>query len=489
MARNAISSVGQTVISAGLMFVLYRAVLHALGAEGLGVWSVVIAATGAARVAELGLAGSAVKYVAAYTAQRNAPRAGLAAETTVVSIAVGAFAAALIAFVVVRPVLGWFIPPGGLADAQSLLPYACASLWLTSVGGAAQSALDGYQRYDLRNAAMLIGQTAYVGLALWLMQANGLVGLAVAQIAQGGLVLGLTWAALRYVTPDVSVVPRRWDRGLFREMLGYGAQYQGLGILRMIYDPVTKACLSAFGGLALAGFFEMASQAVLKLRAVLIAAQQVLTPEIAERHERRPEGVDDVFQVANRLNWALCLALFGATAAVAPLLSHLWIGHYVPSFVLFSALLSIGWGANALSGPGFFLLLGIGRLKPLLASHTTTAAVNVAAGVGLGLAFGGTGVVAGWVLALTAGAVHLLAWLHVARGLPMGPPPGLASLAVASVVGVALALGWTAVVPTSWPVALASALAFGALIAIPLWRTGVPARLLTVVRRRPAMPV
>ena len=483
MARNAITSVGQTVVSAGLMFVLYRAVLHTLGAEGLGVWSVVIAATGAARVAELGLAGSAVKYVAMYSAQGDAPRAGLAAETTVVSIAVGALVAAVVAFVAVRPALGWFIPPEGLADAQRLLPYACASLWLTSIGGAAQSALDGYHRYDLRNAALLAGQAVYVGLALLLMRSGGLVGLALAQIVQGALVLGFAWAALRHVTREVSVVPRRWDRGLFREMLGYGAQYQGLAVLRMVYDPVTKACLSAFGGLSLAGFFEMASQAVLKLRAVLIAAQQVLTPEIAERHEQRPDEVDEVFAAANRLNWALCLALFGAVAAAAPLLSHLWIGHYVPSFVLFSALLAVGWGANALSGPGFFLLLGVGRLGPLLSSHATTAVVNVAAGVGLGWVFGGTGVVARWTLALVAGSVHLLAWLQSARGLPLGPPPGLAPLAVTSGAGAALALAWTAAAPASWPAALGALLAFGALTVLPLWRTGVPARLLAIAGR------
>ncbi len=477
------TSVGQTVASAGLMFVLYRAVLNALGADGLGVWSVVIATTGAARVAELGLAGSAVKYVAMYSAQRNAPRAGLAAETTVVSIAVGALVAALVAFVAVRPVLGWFIPAEGLADAQRLLPYACASLWLTSIGGAAQSALDGYHRYDLRNAALLVGQAVYVGLALVLMRTGGLVGLAMAQIVQGALVIALAWAALRRVTPEVSVVPHRWDRGLFREMLGYGAQYQGLAVLRMVYDPVTKACLSAFGGLSLAGFFEMASQAVLKLRALLVAAQQVLTPEIAERQEQRPDGVDEVFATANRLNWALCLALFGAVAAAAPLLSHLWIGRYVPSFVLFSALLAVGWGANALSGPGFFLLLGVGRLGPLLASHTTTAVVNVVAGVGLGLIFGGTGVVVGWTLSLVAGAVHLLVWLQRARHLPMGPPRGLAPLAVASGAGATLALAWTASAPASWRVALAATLAFGLLISLPLWRTGVPARLLAIAGR------
>lgn len=488
VARNAMASVGQTVVSALLLFVLYRAVLQSLGAEALGVWSVVLATTGAARIAELGLSGSAVKYVAAYAARGEASRAARAAETTVVSVAAGAALAAALAYLALRPLVPVFIPEVGVDDALRLLPYACVSLWLSSVAMAAHSGLDGYHRYDIRNGIQLLGQALYVGLALALLRPFGLVGLAVAQIVQGAATLTMGWWALRRIAPDASVVPWRWDRSLFREMLGYGAQFQALAVLRMTYEPVTKACLSAFGGLALAGFFEMASQFVLKLRAVLVSAQQVLTPEVAARHEQRPGEVDAIYYAVDRTNWALSLVLFGTAAAVAPLLSHLWIGAYTPAFVVFTGLLVVGWFANALTGPAFFLLLGVGSLGPLLSSHTTIAVVNLSAGAGLGALMGGAGVVAGWTLALVLGAVHLLIRVQTVRGIPLRVPEGIGALASASVAGAVASLAWTASTPGSLTVAALSAAAFGVLVAGPLWRTGVPTHVLRIARGQTDAP-
>lgn len=443
MVRNAASSLAQTLISAALLFFLYREVLRVLGAEALGVWSVVLATAGTARLAELGLSGSAVKYVAAYSARGDDDRAARAAETTVVSMAVGGGVAATAMYMLLHPLLPLFVPDSGLQDAFLLLPYACISLWLSIAGLAAQSGLDGYHRFDIRNGILLAGQAFFVGLALVLMPSKGLIGLALAQIAQGALTLVASWIALRTVAPSLSVIPFRWDIALFREMLGYGVQYQVLGVLRLVYEPITKALMSAYGGLALAGFYEMASQYVLKVRALMVSAQQVMTPEVAARAELDPEKVESLYRTVNQLNWQLAVPAFAFVVSAAPVVSRLWIGDYTPVFFTFSALLSAGWLANTLSGPAFFLLLGTGQLRPLLYSHATTAVVNVIAGVGLGIAFGGPGVAAGWGIALAAGAAHLLFLMQRKRKLEFGLPSNLTRIGWGSVAVVVLSFATT----------------------------------------------
>jgi O-antigen/teichoic acid export membrane protein len=254
-------------------------------------------------------------------------------------------------------------------------------------------------------------------------------------------------------------------------MLGYGLRYQGLGLLKLVYEPVTKSLLSAYGGLAMAGYFEMASQYVMKVRAFLVSAQQVLTPEVAERNERDPEGMVSLYTAANRLNWLLCVPVFGLTAASAPFIAHIWTGQYNPTFVSFVLLLTAGWFVNALSGPGFFLLLGTGHLRPLLASHTTTAIVNVAAGAAFGLAAGGFGVVAGWSLSLILGAVHLLVWLARHHGTPISVPKGVGRLVAAAVGAVAVSLAGAYAVPASVAVSFMTTVGAGGLLAAMLWHT------------------
>ncbi|MEO0557745.1 MAG: oligosaccharide flippase family protein [Bacteroidota bacterium] len=465
-SRNALAGAVQTILSAGLMFVFYRVILDTVGADGLGVWSVVLATTNAARVSELGLSGSAVKYTAGRLARGDHDAASRVIETTVLTVGALIAVAAGVAYVGIGAVLPAIIPSDGLKDAIALLPYACVSFWLTSIAGALQSGLDGCGRIDLRNAIVFGGQLLYVALGIWLVQERGIIGLALAQIAQGIALVVAVWIGIRIALPAAPIVPRRWDRGLFREMLRYGLSFQALSLLRMLFEPTTKVLMSRFGGLSAAGFYEMATLLVTKLRALVVAAQQALTPEIAFIQERQPERVNAAYARVNGISGYVTVPLFAGVIASAPFVSHLWVGHYEPMLVLFVVLLAAGWLVNTLTGPAFFLLLGTGEMRGVVVSHVTIALVNAGLGAALGWAFGAIGVALGWVVALGAGAVHLLWILQKDRGVtqhlpdPKGITVGLplviaafglgaalirpeslvASMGVVGVVGVALAL-------------------------------------------------
>ncbi|OZC03085.1 lipopolysaccharide biosynthesis protein [Rubricoccus marinus] len=490
--RNAASSVAQTVLSALLLFGLYRYLLLEIGAEGIGVWSVVLASTGAARIADLGLTGSAVKYVAAYLARGDQRTAAEVVETTVTTIALVIGVMAIAAYFAVGAFLPAIIDPEGvnpaaLDAARALLPWACLSFWLVSVAGAAQSGLDGCARFDLRNAILLGSQVLYVGLAVVLVGPYGLVGLAFAQIVQGLLWFVGLWVAIRQRLPEVRWIPSRLRISLVREMLGYGVNFQILGVLRMLYEPTTKALMGRYGGLELAGLYEVASLAILKLRSLLVAALQVLTPEVASLEEREPERVNEVYRDVDRLGWALTLALFAAVAAAAPLVSHLLVGRYEPGFVAFSLILAVGWGLNSLSAPGFFLLLGTGQMRHVVASHVTVGVVNAAAGWALGIAFGGSGVAWGWALALGLGAAHLVVGLWRQRGVVSLPSVHVAAVGVVLMLAAGAAVYIAGRVPSSIGVSVGALLGFGAVAIVAVWplpeRRRVQAALLGVLGR------
>ena len=352
-SRNALAGSVQTILSAGLMFVFYRVILDTVGADGLGVWSVVLATTNAARVSELGLSGSAVKYTAGRLARGDQDAASRVIETTVLTVAALIAVAAGLAYVGIGAVLPAIIPADGLNDAIALLPYACMSFWLTSIAGALQSGLDGCGRIDLRNAIVFGGQLLYVALGIWWVQERGIIGLALAQIAQGGALVVAVWIGIRVALPAAPIVPRRWDRALFREMLRYGLSFQALSLLRMLFEPTTKVLMGRFGGLAAAGFYEMATLLVTKLRALVVAAQQAITPEIAFIQERQPDRVNAAYARANGISGYVTVPLFAGVMASAPFVSHLWVGHYEPMLVLFVVVLAAGWLVNTLTGLRF----------------------------------------------------------------------------------------------------------------------------------------
>ena len=479
-SRNALAGAVQTVVSAGLMFAFYRVVLQEVGADGLGLWSVVLASLSAARVSELGLSGSAVKYTAARIAQGDPDAASRVVETTVLTVGGVMAVAAGLAYLVLGSLLPTFVPASGLEAARALLPYACVSFWLTSVGGAFQSGLDGCGRIDLRNAIALASQVIYVALGVWWVREGGLVGLALAQIVQGAVLGVAVWGGVRHALPTAPLLPWRWDGELFREMLRYGLSFQALSLLRMLFEPTTKVLMSAFGGLAAAGFYEMATLLVTKLRALVIAAQQALTPQIAYLHERAPERVDAVYDRVNGVSAYVTVPLFCGLAVAAPLASHLWIGAYEPAFVLFVDVLAAGWLVNTLSGPAFFLLLGTGEMGGVVWSHVTTAVLNAVLGAVLGWRWGAVGVAVGWAFALAAGAAHLIAALYRDRGLaPQWPAHATVGLVAPLLVA---AVGAVLVRPESLAASAAVALVAAAVLGALAWVSPYRSEVLGLLR-------
>ena len=481
-SRNALAGAVQTALSAGLMFAFYRVILDAVGADGLGVWSVVLATTNAARVSELGLSGSAIKYTAGRLARGDHDAASRIIETTVLTVGALIAVAAGLAYVGIGAALPAIIPEEGLEDAIALLPYACVSFWLTSIAGALQSGLDGCGRIDLRNAIGFGGQLLYVGLGIWLVHERGIIGLALAQIIQGAALVVAVWIGIRIALPAAPIVPRRWDRALFREMLRYGLNFQALSLLRMLFEPTTKVLMSAFGGLTAAGFYEMATLLVTKLRALVVAAQQALTPEIAFLHEREPDRVNAAYARASGISGYVTVPLFAGVIASAPFVSHLWVGHYEPLLVVFVAVLAVGWLINTLTGPAFFLLLGTGEMRGVVLSHVTIALVNAGLGAALGWAIGAVGVALGWALALGAGAVHLLWVLQRDRGLSQHLPDHK-SLTVVIPLGIAaLGLAGALVRPESLVASLVAVLGVSAALALTMWVSPYRSEVLGVLR-------
>ena len=87
LVGNATVSVIQTIVSFVVLFVLYRYLIHQLGSEQLGLWSLVLASTSIARLSEMGLTGSVVNFVARYHALKDNEQAAEIVQTAAISIA------------------------------------------------------------------------------------------------------------------------------------------------------------------------------------------------------------------------------------------------------------------------------------------------------------------------------------------------------------------------------------------------------------------
>jgi O-antigen/teichoic acid export membrane protein len=440
--RNAGMTIMQVVVSSVILFFLYRYLLDTLGVAKLGVWSVVMATASASRMSELGISGSVVKFVAKYRAHSDVLSVSEVVQTAAISTAVLLSVMLGLLYPIFSWLLKFLIPASDIAEGLAILPYTLISLWCIALAGVFLSGLEGCQRIDLRSWILMGSSIIYLFLTVILVPEFGLIGLAFGQVLQAGIVLTISWILLRHELKILPSIPSRWSKRLFKEMIGYGANFQIVSIVGMMFEPVTKGLLSRYGGLAMVGYYEMASRMVLQFRIIIVSANQVLVPVIAALQETAPDRIRIIYRESYRLIVYLSLPLFSGLVAANPVISELWIGAYENTFVLFAMVLTVAWLLNILISPAYFANLGTGHLFWNTVGHVVIGVLNLTLGAVLGVFYGGIGVVCGWAAALVVGSGFILLSYHARYGIPLGDllPEESRSLCLACGIGAAIAL-------------------------------------------------
>jgi O-antigen/teichoic acid export membrane protein len=405
IGRNAIASILQILINGAILFVLYRFLLEVIGAKQFGIWSLVMAFTSFASVANLGFPGSVVKFVAQSMAYEDSKKASQVIQTSAIAIAVISGALILAAFPLIRWGLRFVVSGDALASAVALLPFSFLAFWLMMIAGVFLSALDGYKRTDMRSS-LLVGVSAInLLLCILLVPQYGLMGLAYSVIAANLCALLLSWLLIRKNNPLLPLFPSEWRTAIFKEVVGYAAKFQIISLAVMLFEPLTKAFLGKFGGLSMVAFYEMASRLIQQLRALIVSAYAVLVPVLAEYKETSPEKIPTTYSKSYEIIYYLALPAFALLILWLPLISKLWIGHVESIFVLMGSVLAVGLFLNTLAVPAYVVSLGSGELKWNVIGHVATAILNLLLGYIGGLYFGGYGVVIGATIALLIGSI------------------------------------------------------------------------------------
>jgi O-antigen/teichoic acid export membrane protein len=424
LARNALANIVQALAGAGLLFALYRYINTTLGVEQLGVWSVVLATVSASRLADLGLSAGVTRFVARDRARGELVHAGQVIDTATLTLMVLVWAMMPPLYLLIVKLLPHLFDTRHLAQALTILPYALGSLWLTIVAAVFQGGLDGCQRMDLRTGLVVTGQALLLMLAIWLVPQRGLVGLAWAQIGQGLFLSVVGRLLLRHALPTLPRLPRRWNKPVLREMLGYSANVQAATVFMLLLDPIVKMLMARFGGPAAAGYFEMANQVVIKVRALIVTANQVIVPHVAALAEAESSRLSRLYHENMQVLVFVTLPAFALLIAWAGGFSWLLAGAYQPEFVFFLALLALAWGANIFAGPAYFTNMGTGQVGWNTLSHIIMGVLNASLGWLLGSRYGAHGVAFAYVIALVTGSGVLIAVFQHRNGL--GWPRGFA---------------------------------------------------------------
>jgi O-antigen/teichoic acid export membrane protein len=417
---NGISSLLQVGITSITYFFLYKYLLNYLGADQLGLWSLIIASTSIASIGSFGVSGSAVKFIAGYTAKKENDKVVEIIYTGSLVTAGFILIFSVIAYGIISMLLKSLVSPATLNTAYLLLPYAFISLITNTIASMFLSTIDGLQLIYVKNIVLSFFSILFLVCAFLFVPHFKILGVAYAQAIQSGGTLIASIILVSYNVSDFSIFRWKFSKSAFKELFSYGMKLQFMSISAMLFDPVTKFFLTKFAGLGIVGFYEMANKLVLQLRSLIITSSQVMVPAIAGLTELGTLNVKKVYKQMFEVMSLSSIILITYISAFATYISIIWIGRPEKDFVISLSLICAGWFFNIISAPAFFINLATGKLKWNLISQLSIGILNCIFCFFLGIAFGKFYIIAGSALALIISALMLIYFFNKDYNIKVG---------------------------------------------------------------------
>jgi O-antigen/teichoic acid export membrane protein len=483
--RNVLTSYLSTMVSAVQALVVTPVLVHGLGADRYGIWSLVASVAIFSVLLDLGLASATTRYVAHYEELRD--RAA-AIRSIAVSfwILAGLGILALLAGAVLAPIFPLVFSVPGEEVASAVLMLLVAAAAATSIaGGAFQGSLAGLMQYssiNLIRIAATVAQATAFAVCIWLggkLVALGLVLLAVT-VAE----VIARYLAVRHSLPGVSLSPRLVERSLAREMVGMSAWISSTQIATAVRYRIDTLVVGLVAGVRAAGVYAVG-------QLLFIAAERFIRPittgffpfsaELAGRGDRA--GLRDAVVTGTRISLAVAGPLCLAIILLAGPMLDAWVGEGFEDARLVVVYLASALLLAQVSRAGLVMLQGSGNVRAPAAIIWAEAAVNFVFSVVLGLLVGLTGVALATLVA-TAAVSTAAGVPYLCRAFGMSTSAFLLPLVRAHVPAVVLAIltGWA--LSPSDNAALIEILAVGTVIAFVYAATLVVTGLSSAERRR-----
>lgn len=377
IARNTAFNAAGRLWDAIIGLVLVAYIVHTLGADGYGLWSVVAAFTGYVALLDVGFGSGYAKYVAEYAAKGQREKI-----SEVVTTGLLFYMGFGILFVgLLWPLAGLGIDAlarvyadsdGSWSDParqEEIRFLAQWSIVLFAVGNCVApftAVQSGLQRMGITNAiGFAISIVKVIATIYYLENGHGVRGLLYTQAWVMGIFLIVTATAAFRLCPELRISPRHISREMISRLFQFGWRTQVSRLSNLIMFQ-TDILVIAFllNDLRLAGLYQIGVELANKMRQVPAVMWSALVPAVSDLDARHDtDRVQRLYLRSTKYVAIIVLptaAFLGGSAALA---IPVWQGFdtdWTTSIVVLQWMV-FGYIANLLPGAGVTVALGMGR--------------------------------------------------------------------------------------------------------------------------------
>jgi O-antigen/teichoic acid export membrane protein len=412
VTRNVIYTAARSIILAPLPFLLIPYFLKKLGSAGYGTWAIFLAVNGMTSLADFGLVTSISKHVAQYYALKDFRALGQLISTSLllylgIALAVASFLWAS-SRVLVSALFRNSMLPG--AELVSLWKYLIFLVFANILTLLFSSVIIGLQRMDLTTAINSMNLLLSAGLSVaFLHQGMGLRGILYGYAAAAWTVTILYGYVVRHLLPEarLKVTSCRWE--VAHEILSFSSKAYVTQIAVAIHNQIEKFYLARFVGVVPVGWYDISSDLALKLRGIPGLVLTPVMPAASELDARNDHGrMLSLYFRAHKYLAFIGIPLVVYTVLISRHLVELWLGPSLRIIAIPLSVLLMTNFVNLITGPGFLILMGRGKLRPGLYSAVLGVVLNLTLSYGFIRAYGFQGAVAGTSISLCCAAVFFL---------------------------------------------------------------------------------
>jgi O-antigen/teichoic acid export membrane protein len=390
---NALSS------GAGAFFTLLLTplLIHRLGTEAYGVWILATTLTfgvGYLSFTDLGLEQAAVRFMAQARASGDVELFNSYLSTAFFALAAITAAVTPVLVLLAHPLTGLFsIPPHLEASATIAFQFVLAQLAFDLPSRAFSAVLESAQRYTLWQLTRIIQAVLVSGLLAYaVLSGGGIAELGRASFAAAAGSFLVTAAVATFSVPGGRLSLRAVNRETWRELRSFSGDLITFRILSSIYRQIDKTVIGIILGASFVTTYEIGNKLYSTAALVQSLATSALVPTVAFSFRHR-DRLQDMLLRGTSYTLAVCVPVtIGGFIFASPLIKT-WIGSSYGSAVAPARWLLVTLIPSYLIVVGQSMLVGLGRVRPMLWMVATWTVLNLVLSVALAKPLGVIGVV------------------------------------------------------------------------------------------------
>ena len=412
MLRNIGSTWVVTLVTIAATYVLTPFIIHTLGPEGYGTWTLITSLTGYISLLALGVPMACVRYLAGHVAKGDTPEvnkvigscAGLYLMVGAAALVIGGMLAALFEVYDIPPAL----------HAQSSLAYALMVLYVSAgfIGLLPEGILFAHLDFVPRNAVRVAGVLLRLSLTVALLKLSAsLLVLALVQLACLAFDFGVAWMVIRRRHPAVRISLADYDRSTVRSIFSFSVYVLLMQAGVRLSFETDALVIGAFLGVGAVSFYVVANSLIVYLMEFVIAIAAVVSPMATKLNAEGKRGeLREIFLKWSKVAFSLSLLAGLFLIVLGPRFMARWID---PSFeqpagqvlqiLMVSSLLFL-----PVRGVALPILMGLGKPKAPTIAFLIAGVLNVGLSVLLARPLGLAGVALGTAIPNVVFAVVVL---------------------------------------------------------------------------------